>query len=74
MKWSTLSSEKVILPKAKWKSFAIVIQIYCLVQTLSMSAGEPHIDGEPGDLRFRIKVLKYESDLFLPTLHFPVVD
>lgn len=21
-------------------------------------AGEPHVDGEPGDLRFRIKVLK----------------
>lgn len=27
-----------------------------------MTTGEPHIDGEPGDLRFRIKVLKYEWD------------
>ncbi|KAK3543596.1 hypothetical protein QTP70_023953 [Hemibagrus guttatus] len=25
--------------------------------------GEPHIDGEPGDLRFRIKVLKYDHCL-----------
>lgn len=23
-----------------------------------LTTGEPHIDGEPGDLRFRIKVLK----------------
>lgn len=29
-----------------------------------LTTGEPHIDGEPGDLRFRIKVLKYEQAVF----------
>lgn len=28
--------------------------------TVYVTLGEPHIDGEPGDLRFRIKVFKYE--------------
>lgn len=30
-----------------------------------VASGEPHIDGEPGDLRFRIKVLKYDDVVLL---------
>lgn len=29
-----------------------------LNRALLSFTGEPHVDGEPGDLRFRIKVLK----------------
>ena len=59
MKWSTLSLEKVNLPLSlTWSTF--VIQILSAVLTSYLCpTGEPHIDGEPGDLRFRIKVLKY---------------
>lgn len=28
------------------------------IKSSVLTTGEPHIDGEPGDLRFRIKVLK----------------
>jgi len=28
------------------------------IQYILFDTGEPHIDGEPGDLRFRIKQLK----------------
>lgn len=60
MRWSTLSLEKVNLPKAQNKSFLLVFQISPVFNIFYLTTGEPHIDGEPGDLRFRIKVLKYE--------------
>lgn len=65
MKWSTLSLEKVsvqsILQNLKW---IIGFSTYDLLLTSCVPTGEPHIDGEPGDLRFRIKVLKYEEASF----------
>lgn len=59
MKWSTLSLEKVNQPKALYK-FLKYFKILPVVNISYPTTGEPHIDGEPGDLRFRIKVLKYE--------------
>lgn len=46
-------------PKLNIKYFCFP-NIVCCVNILCVTTGEPHIDGEPGDLRFRIKVLKYE--------------
>lgn len=37
----------------------IVRCMFCI--NIVVASGEPHIDGEPGDLRFRIKVLKYDD-------------
>lgn len=61
MKWSTLSLEKVNQLEAKYKSYKFVFfGILSVAIIVFLTSGEPHIDGEPGDLRFRIKVLKYE--------------
>lgn len=60
MRWSTRLSEKVTycnLTVIHSASDADLLIGFNMVVAL----GEPHIDGEPGDLRFRIKVLKYDS-------------
>lgn len=65
MKWSTRLSEKVPRFNLDVESFRFKCQpplLLCVPYWLNIvvASGEPHIDGEPGDLRFRIKVLKYD--------------
>lgn len=64
MRWSTLSLEKVSLQYIEPKVNHLFFRILPVVNVLYVTTGEPHIDGEPGDLRFRIKVLKYEEALY----------
>lgn len=46
--------------KSALSLISLCIYTFPVANTTYMATGEPHIDGEPGDLRFRIKVLKYE--------------
>lgn len=50
--------------KSKWSLIIFVFQVLPVANIFYVTIGEPHIDGEPGDLRFRIKVLKYEKPVF----------
>lgn len=66
MKWSTLLLEKVTYSQPDVKLSALHVRrcwyrvLYIRINIV-VASGEPHIDGEPGDLRFRIKVLKYDD-------------
>lgn len=46
------------LSHINFPEFRVWVPGKSLLHVVSFCAGEPHIDGEPGDLRFRIKVLK----------------
>lgn len=66
MKWSTRSSEKVTYFNLNVTHSASDARCrrYCVIFigiNIVVASGEPHVDGEPGDLRFRIKVLKYDD-------------
>lgn len=69
MEYPFIGEGNFLQPHCQSRSLPLILEYIGI--NIVVAVGEPHIDGEPGDLRFRIKVLKY--DYVITSLLFQVM-